>query len=273
MNAANKGRRSRHRYKLRFIIFLLIFAVLVVLLWKNIFISIHTGEAGVMWYRFSGGTVMDKVYGEGLHIIFPWDKMFVYSIRTQERHEKVNILTSAGLSLEMDISYRFHPERRAALPYLHKEWGPLYADKFVSPEAKAAAIAVLGNRSPKELYSLDTKCVQKEINTYLHNQFKNHYVRLDEFLISRLALPKTINNAIERKLSQQQLLEEYDFRVKVAEEEMVRKEIEARGIRAFESTSNVSILRWKALAVTSEIARSENVKVIVTGSGKGEKPE
>jgi regulator of protease activity HflC (stomatin/prohibitin superfamily) len=261
-----------YRYKVRIIIFLLIFAFLVAYLWNNIFISIHSGEAGVMWYRFSGGTVMDKVYGEGLHVIFPWDKLFVYSIRTKERHDAVKILTSGGLYVEMDVSYRFHPERKSSLPYLHRVWGPQFVDKFVSPEAKAAAIAVLGDCSPKELYSLNTKFIQNKIRLLLCDEFKNSYIILEDFLITRLTLPKTIKNAIERKLTQEQLLKEYNYRLKVAEKEKERKKIEAWGINIFSRISNIPILKWKGLSVTSEIARSNNTKVIVIGKGDRELP-
>lgn len=261
-----------YRHKLKIIIFLLIFAFLVAYLWNNIFISIYPGYAGVMWYRFSGGTVMDKVYGEGLHVIFPWDQLIIYSVRTHERHDTVKILTSAGLYIDMDISYRFYPERKTYLPYLHRIWGPDYAEKFVQPEAKAAAIAILGDRTPKELYSLNTTQVQEEIRSLLYKEFKNSYIVLNDFLITRLMLPKTISDAIERKLTQEQLLQEYEFRVKVAEKEKERKEIEALGINIFESISNIPILKWRGLTVTSEIARSNNAKVIVIGTGDGGLP-
>ena len=49
---------------------------------KSIFYTIHSGKAGVLYLRFGGGTVTERVYGEGMHIIFPWDKMTIYNIRT-----------------------------------------------------------------------------------------------------------------------------------------------------------------------------------------------
>lgn len=261
-----------YRHKVKIIIFLLIFAFLVAYFWRNIFISIYPGEAGVLWKRFFGGTVTTKVYGEGLHIIWPWDKMYVYTLRVQTRNNKVKILTTAGLYIDMDISYRYHPERKSLLPLLHKEWGPNYADKFVEPEARAAAIAVLGNRTPKELYSLDTTVIQEEIESKLDEEFKNSRIILNDFLITRLALPKTISEAIERKLTQEQLLQEYEYRVSVAKKEKERKEIEALGIQIFENISGIPILKWRGLEVTSEIARSENAKVIVIGTGDGGLP-
>jgi regulator of protease activity HflC (stomatin/prohibitin superfamily) len=279
-------KRIWYRHKFKIVIFVLVTAFLLAYLWQNIFISIHPGHAGVLWKRLQGGTVTDKVYGEGLHIIFPWDKMYDYSLRIQERHNQMKILTAAGLYLEVDFSYRFYPERKGFqvdpehvpppleaedkeyLPLLHQKWGPNYADKFVEPEAKAAAIAVLGDTPPKELYSLSTKLVQTLIRKKLEMEFGESYIALHDFLITRLALPKTIKDAIERKLTQEQLNMEYSFRLEVERKERDRKQIEAEGISIFEAISGIDILKWRGLDVTSEIAKSENAKVVVIGSGK-----
>lgn len=275
-----------YRHKFKIIIILLIITFLAAYLWRNIFISIDSGHAGVMWKRLSGGTVTHKIYREGLHIIFPWDRMYDYSLRVQERHNEMRILTSNGLYIEVDFSYRFYPERQgfqpepgrippgldsenlSHLPLLHIKWGPNYVEKFVDPEAKAAAIAILGNTDPKDLYSLKTTNIQKDIKELLAKEFKESYIALHDFLITRLELPETIKSAIERKLTQEQLLEEYDFRVKVEERERERKQIEAMGIKFFQAISGIPILKWRGLEVTSEIARSRNTKVVIIGTGQ-----
>jgi hypothetical protein len=46
---------------------------------------IDSGRAGVLWKWF-GGT-QPEVYGEGVHIVAPWNRMLVYDIRTQDRKE------------------------------------------------------------------------------------------------------------------------------------------------------------------------------------------
>lgn len=256
-----------HRHKFKFFISLLLLIFIAAYFWNNIFISIQAGEAGVMWKRFQGGTITDKVYGEGLHIIFPWDKMAIYEVRVQERRESLKVLTSMGLYVDMDISVRYYPERKSLLPFLHKEWGPKYADKFVIPEAKAAAIAVLGEYPPQKLFSLDTTDIQRKIKKKLDSEFRKSHIILHDFLISRLALPQRIKDAIERKLEKEQLLAEYNFRVEVAKKEKERKEIEAQGIQLFQQISGIDILKWQGLSVTSEIAKSQNTKIIIVGTG------
>ncbi len=276
-----------HRYKLRIIIFLLIFTFLVAFFWRNIFISIYPGQAGVLWKRF-GGTVLTKAYGEGLHIIFPWDKMYIYSLRNQQQTVSMKILTAGGLYMDVDFSIRFRPERPLGFIYkkgdnmlandtgsglyqglslLHKRWGPDYVNIFVLPEAKATMITCIGGVSREKLQSLDTENVQEEARKFLTDQFKESNIYLHDLLITRLSIPKAISDAIEKKLTQEQLLQEYKFRLEVAAKEKERKAIEAEGIKTFEQVSGISILKWRGLEVTSEIARSDNAKVIVIGTG------
>jgi hypothetical protein len=52
------------------IVFTLIFLFIVVYLSERIIITIYPGEGGVLYRRFLGGTVVDKVYGEGVLFYF-----------------------------------------------------------------------------------------------------------------------------------------------------------------------------------------------------------
>jgi regulator of protease activity HflC (stomatin/prohibitin superfamily) len=263
-------KRIWYRHKIKIIVTSLLLAFFIAYFWNSIFIAIPAGSKGVQWKRFHGGTVMNKVYDEGLHVIFPWNKMTLYSLRVQEQHNSVKVLTTSGLYVDLDISYRFFPERDKDLPKLHVQWGPDYAIKFVEPEAKAATIAVIGEKSPQDLYSLKTTQIQMDIEAKLKKEHLNDmsYVKVHDFLITRLALPDKIRDAIENKLTQKQLLEEYKFRVAIEEKEKERRRIEAQGISLFEQISGISILKWRGLAVTSEIAKSQNTKVVIVGTSE-----
>lgn len=70
------------RMDLRIIAALLAFAL--VFFWPQIFITIPSGHVGVLYRRFGGGTVTDRVFGEGAKIIAPWDTLFIYEVRVQE---------------------------------------------------------------------------------------------------------------------------------------------------------------------------------------------
>ena len=85
---------------------------LVVYFIQYIFITIKPGEAGVLYRRLQGGTDLSQVYTEGLNIIFPWDIMYVYDTRIHERFISTNVLSSDGLTIKMDVTVRFFPDKK-----------------------------------------------------------------------------------------------------------------------------------------------------------------
>ena len=84
-------------------------------------------------------------------------------------------------------------------------------------------------------------------------------------------LPKRITDAIEAKLAQDQLRQEYDFRLAVAEKEAKRKVIEAGGQNTYNTVLNASLtpelLRWQGILATRDLATSNNAKTVVIGQG------
>jgi regulator of protease activity HflC (stomatin/prohibitin superfamily) len=247
---------------------LLILALLF--LWNRIFITIPSGAKGVLWHRFTG-TVTNEAFSEGLAVINPIDEMFIYDTRIQNIDDSLKVLTLEGLYTDIFFSFRFHP-MRDSVGIIHKLIGPHYADKVVAPEVKAAIISVIGNYTPERLYKVSTMFIQSTIKNLLEKQLYAYNIILDDFLIRKILIPDVIKSAIEKKLATEQLSFEYDYRLDVEQKEKERKQIEAQGVQQFEQISGISILKWRGLEVTSEIAKSENSKVIIIGTGENDLP-
>ena len=98
-------------------------------------------------------------------------------------------------------------------------------------------------------------------------------IRIENVLVSRITLPSLVRQAIERKIEQQQIMEEYDFRIAREEKERVRKRIEAEGIRDFQKTVAYTItneyLRLRGIEATRAFADSQNSKTIIIGGRDG----
>jgi hypothetical protein len=81
-----------------------------------------------------------------------------------------------------------------------------------------------------------------------------------------------VNAAINRKIEQYYLVQEYAFRVDREELESKRKQIEANGIRDFQQTVTQGIsdsyVRWRGIEATLQLAQSPNTKIVIIGSGK-----
>ncbi len=260
---------GEHAFALGITAFVLLF--LVIYLSSNIFIFLETGQAGVLYRRFAGGTQVNRVYGEGLHIIFPWDKMTAYNVQLQQQEHTFSVLSSNGLTVAVTVSIRFRPKVEL-LGVLHKEVGPDYASKIVIPAVQALVRNVFGQYTPEELYTSKRAVVQQILQGSL-DEVGEKYVLLDDLLVETIGLPPTIQTAIEEKLTEEQRVLEMKYRVDREKLETNRRVIEAQGIndanRILASSLDEQVLRFKGIDATLELSKSANSKVVVMGDRNG----
>jgi regulator of protease activity HflC (stomatin/prohibitin superfamily) len=265
----------RKRLTVYLTFFLLICLVLSAYLFNRIFINIYPGQAGVYWLRFRGGTVLNYVYNEGLHIIPPWNKMYVYDTRIQHRPFAFDALSKDGLRIRFDVSALYMPDREY-LPQLHTQVGPDYVNKVVKPEVQAQLRKVVANYLPDEIYTSEGYILQIIKQGTLGVLAEKHIV-LDDLLIRKMNLPQTIVDAIEKKLAQEQRVKEYTYLLQCSVKEAQRKAIEAEGIKRFQDIVKSSnffekYLQFKGINATVDLAKSNNSKVVIIGGGKGKLP-
>lgn len=263
-----KQKYKRHKFKI--IVNGLILLILCIYFWQDIFISIPSGHSGVLWHRFTG-TVTDETYGEGMVIILPIDKMFLYDLRIQNLDDSMSILTSEGLYIDLKYSFRFKI-LSDSVSIIHKTIGPEYEEKIIKPEVQGAALSIIGNYPPEKLYKMSTLFIQSTIKHLLTKQLYKFDIKVEDFVIRNIQLPQSIKASIERKLAAEQFAKELDYRLITEEKEKKRKSIEAEGIRDFEQISGIPILKWRGLEVTSEFAKSANSKIVIMGNGKNDLP-
>lgn len=248
---------------------LIIFAVIIL---AKSAITIGSGEAGVLYKTFDGGVVTDQPpLGEGFHIVAPWNKVIIYEIRQQELFEKMKVLSSNGLEIQIDASAWYKPITED-LGKLHQEKGENYLERIIQPAIRSAARSVVGRYTPEQLYSSKRDAIQEEIYEETKKILDKQYVQLNEVLVRDVTLPGTIKDAIERKLKQEQESLEYEFRLVTAQKEAERQIIEAQGKadanRILSASLTDKILSDKGIEATIKLSESNNSKVVVIGSGK-----
>jgi regulator of protease activity HflC (stomatin/prohibitin superfamily) len=197
--------------------------------------------------------------------------MYIYNTRFQSNTDTMNILTTEGLSIEIEFYYRFIAIKDS-IPVIHAVLGPDYAKTYVDPEIQAASLSIIGNYTPEELYTISTIVVQATIEHYVSKQMIERNIIVDDYLIKKIKLPEIVSQAIQRKIVAQQLNYEFEYTLISAKKEKERKGIEAEGIKNFEEISNMSALKWKGLDVTAEFAKSNNSKIIIMGPGDKDLP-
>lgn len=254
---------------------IIIIIIAIIVLAKSA-VTIGSGQAGVLYKVFDDGVVTDKPpKGEGFHLIAPWNKVIIYEVRQQELFEKMRVLSSNGLEIQIDASAWYQPVY-GDLGNLHQTLGENYLQRVIQPAIRSAARSVVGRYTPEQLYSSKRDAIQDEIYTETKKILDKQYVQLNEVLVRDVVLPNTIKEAIERKLRQEQESLEYEFRLVTAAKEAEKVIIEAQGKadanRILSASLTDKILQDKGIDATLKLSESPNSKVVIVGSGDGGLP-
>ena len=271
------------------VFFLMVLALVAVVILPRVVVTVPSGEVGVLWKRFHGGTVLDprELRDEGLHIIMPWDTLFIYNLRIQSLQETYNAISSDGVNMYATINTRFRLARDS-VPTLHQVVGPDYT-KLLGPQIASEMREVVAQFTAEQVYStarqeiqekireraldkLGHKMMERDIEERSYNVAMRDTVILYDTLLYGIELPATVVDAINRKAEQYYVSEEYKFRLEREKKESERKRIEAAGIRDFQQIVSTGIsdsyLRWRGVEATLQLAQSTNSKVVIIGGGK-----
>jgi regulator of protease activity HflC (stomatin/prohibitin superfamily) len=247
---------------------LAILALVIAYLAPYMFITIQSGQVGVLYLRFLGGTQTDRVLGEGMKIIPPWDKIFIYTVRIQEDRHEMPVLTTEGMTVKLHLSIRYHPEPDL-VGLLQQRVGPEYKERVVIPEVESALRTIMGRFSMHDVYGSERGLVQTAINDSLDHVEQN-FVKVDSIVLREVELPAKVRDAVEEKMTQQELDEAYEFRLAREKKEADRKRIEAQGLKDYNDTINASLtpnlLKWRGIEATKELAASPNAKTVILGN-------
>ena len=285
----SKWWRFVDRYLPSVVIYLMLVTLVAVVLFPYAAVTVPSGHAGVLWKRFGGGTVLDprQIRDEGLHLIWPWNELFLYDLRLQSITETYNAISSDGVSLSSTMNIRFRLQR-AATPVIHQALGPNYQQLLVRPGIGSLTREVMAQYTAEQVYSTARQEIQDKIRSLAQDRLSEKMMEregdepyrvslsdtviLYDTLVYGIELPVLVVNAINRKIEQYYISEEYKFRVERERRESERKKIEAEGIREFQQIVSQGIsdsyLRWRGIEATLQLSQSTNSKVVIIGSAK-----
>ena len=256
-------------------IFIIIIIVAVIILFSKSTVTIGPGEGGVIFETLGDGINTEKTYGEGFHIVAPWNNMIVLKVRQQSISDEMNVLSVNGLEVKVNGTIWYEPEFKN-LGLLVKTKGEDYERELLDPAINAAARSVVGRYTPEQLYSSKRDVIEQEILDEVQSVLKEQYLSVKRVLVEDVKLPSTIRIAIETKLKQEQESLEYEFRLAKAKKEAERQKIDAEGKaianKILSESLTDKILQEKGIGATLELSKSDNSKVIVIGSGKSGMP-
>jgi regulator of protease activity HflC (stomatin/prohibitin superfamily) len=282
----DEGRRSTRQWIVdwlnRFQFILYTFLVLCFLtlgyLWQRMFIVIPPGNEGVMYRTLDGGTVTNRTWGEGLHVIPPWDKLYVYDLRLQQKTLDFKVLSDEGLELGVQVVVQYRPYEEM-LGFLQQDIGSDYFESLIRPEIESHIRRTFGGRPAHEIYASMRDVLQEagqfpiigKLDKSGNASKTRPYVYVQELKLTQIDLPALIEAAIAEKYHQEQLMLAYRYRLEREEKEADRKRTEAAGIRDFNLIAgkvSPDMLRWRSIDAALDLAKSNNSKVIVLGGGQ-----
>ncbi len=258
------GYIGTHKIKLFSVIFVLLF--FVAYFFESMFVYIYPGQAGLLFRSLSDPPFQSTVYEEGLYSISPWNKMYKYDLTKQLKTLNVVALSSNGLTIKVRVSSIFYPKKEK-LAELTLLVGADYIDTILVPTIVSSSKEVIGNYLPENLYTTDMHVIQEQILQEAIRELKEIPVIMETIVVEKIELPKSINQAIERKLKHQQEELAYEYILQQELSEAKRRKIEAESVTAYNNAINSSlnneILQWLKIKSIAELTKTKNSKVII----------
>jgi regulator of protease activity HflC (stomatin/prohibitin superfamily) len=180
-----------------------------------------------------------------------------------------------GISLTANINIRFRL-KRDSVPQLHQSIASDYVQTLIVPEIGNRMREVIPGYTAEDVYSTKRAEVQDKIRKLAESMLGEKMMEggvgedeenapyriplyamlnLIDTLILGIELPTAVEAAINRKIEQYYISEEYKFRVAREIRESERKKIEAEGISEFQKIVSQGIadsyLRWRRGNITA----------------------
>lgn len=247
-------------------------AFLLVILLFSCVTRVGTGHVGVLTLF---GKVTGETLGEGIHVINPLKTNNELSIQTQTLKESASVPSSEGLMMSLDTSliYHLNPDRASEV---FQKIGADYENVVVEPTLRSAIREATASHTANALYTGEREMVGKQIFDQVSTQLNQRGLTVENVLLRDIQLPATLKAAIEAKQQAEQESLAMNFRLQKETQEAQRKRIEAAGVRDFQQIVaqgiTPSLLEWKGIEATENLAKSPNSKVVVIGNNKNGLP-
>ncbi len=245
--------------------------LLIILLFSAV-TRVGTGHVGVLTLF---GKVTGETLSEGIHLINPLKTNNELSIQTQTIKESASVPSSEGLMMSLDTSLIYHldPDRAA---FVFQHIGADYENVVVEPTLRSAIREATASHTANALYTGEREMVAKQITDQITTELNQRGIAVENVLLRDIQLPATLKAAIEAKQQAEQESLAMNFRLQKETQEAQRKRIEAAGVRDFQQIVaqgiTPSLLEWKGIEATENLAKSPNSKVVVIGNNKNGLP-
>lgn len=215
----------------------------------NPFAMVGPGERGI---KIRLGEVQPQVYGEGLHLVFPFIQKFkTMDVKTQKDTFTTPVYTKdiQQARITYVINYNIQPDK---VNKLFQEVGTDYTSKILTPVVEGTIKDIIGKWNAQDLIANREKATG-DILFKLQDQLSDNYIRVSDFQMIDINYSQTFEKAIESKVTaEQEALRAKNKTVQVQEEarqKVIAAEAEAKSmaIRAQALSQNKSLVQYEAV--------------------------
>ncbi|MDP3043445.1 MAG: prohibitin family protein [bacterium] len=210
--------------------------------------TIGAGERGIL---LQFGAVKDRVFDEGLYFKIPFVQQVVKIDVKMQKDEVPASASSKDLQIvtsKIAINYHLSPDK---VNNIWQDVGKDYNSRIISPSIQEAVKAVTARFTAEELI-IKREDVKEQIKINLAERLIKNNIIVDEINITAFDFSQSFNEAIEAKVTAEQLKlkAERDLeRIKIeADQKVVEAEGKAKAIKteaqALMSNPQVVELRW-----------------------------
>jgi len=210
--------------------------------------TVGAGQRGIL---LQFGAVQDKVLNEGLYFKIPFvQKVQIMDVKIQKAEVPVSA-ASKDLQIATSvvaINYHLVPD---SVNKIWQDVGKLYKERIIDPSVQEVVKATTALYTAEELIT-KREAVKEDIKYNIRERLLVHHIYVDEFNIVDFDFSEAFNEAIEAKVTAEQLKLKADRDLERIEVEAKQRVADAKGkaeairIEAMALRENAQIveLRW-----------------------------
>ncbi|MFH1462173.1 MAG: prohibitin family protein [bacterium] len=207
------------------IIFKMAVVLLAFIILFSAFGTVGAGERGVLLQL---GAVQDKVFDEGLYFKIPFIQKVVKADVKIQKDEVPASASSKDLQMvtsRIALNYHLSPD---SVNKIWQEVGKDYNARIIAPSIQEAVKAVTAKFTAEELITQREE-VKEQIKANLAERLFERFIIVDEFNIIDFSFSSAFNDAIEAKVTAEQLKLKADMDLERIKIEAEQKIAEAKG--------------------------------------------
>ena len=242
--------RNQDRTNIRKTIIFSICSILIILLLFMSFYIVNPGERAVL---LTFGKPDKIAFSEGLHFKIPLAQK---AVKLDVKTTKIEVDAASSskdlqiVSATIALNYHLSPEET---PLLYQEIGKQFEERIIIPAVQETVKAVTARFTAEELITKRQE-VRIGIQEELKERLSKSYIIVDDFNIVNFDFSEEFNNAIEAKVTAEQL------KLK-AERDLERIEIEAKQvITQAEAEAKALTLKNQAIKDNQEVVKLKMVE-------------